>query len=245
MRLAGLAAALALAPLPAGARAQDVAIGLAPGEALMKVEARGERLVRPDVMGIGAGVVTTGRSAKEALAANAALANRLLAAVRSAGVEPRDVQTSELSVTPQFERERGAANDDEDGVRRIIGYVARNRIDLRLRNLGRAPEIVNALFEAGANEVRGPTFDIQDPEPAIRAARFAAVARARAEADTYAEALGMKVSRVLRVSERQSFESEESGNIIVTGSRIPNSPVEPGEIPVSVQVWIDYAMVPR
>jgi uncharacterized protein len=242
VRLAGLAAALALAATPAAA--QDVAISLAPGEVLLKVEAEGEHLSRPDLMAISAGVVTTGRTAKEALAANNVLANRLLAAVRQSGIEPRDVQTSELAVTPQFARD-GTGRDDEDSVRRIIGYVARNRVELSLRDLSKAPEIVSALFEAGANEVRGPSFGLTDPGPALRAARRAAVAEARAEADTYADALGMRVARVLRVSERQSFDSEDNDTIVVTGSRIMATPLEPGEVRTQVEVWIDYAMVPR
>lgn len=243
MRLAGLAAALA-ASLSAPIAAQDVAISLAPGEVLLKVEAEGEYLARPDVMGISAGVVTTGATAREALAANATMANRLLAAVRASGVEPRDVQTSQLAVTPQFARERGGG-DDDDRVRRITGYVARNSVLLRLRDLRKAPDIINALFEAGANEVRGPSFSFQDPAPALKAARRDAVAEARGEADTYADALGMRISRVLRVSERQSFERDSEGYITVTGSRIPATPLEPGEISTRVRVWIDYAMAPR
>jgi len=245
VRLAGLTAALALAALPAPSAGQDIAIGLSPGEVLLKVEANGEHLSRPDVMAISAGAVTTGRTAREALAANATVANRLLAAVRANGIDPRDVQTSELTVSPQFAREDRSGNGDEDGVRRIIGYLARNRVHLRLRDLSKAPEIINALFEAGANEVRGPSFSLSDPAPALKAARRAAVAEARGEAETYADALGMRIVRVLRVSERQSFESEDEGYIVVTGSRIPLTPLEPGEVRTRVQVWIDYAMVPR
>jgi hypothetical protein len=244
VRLAGLAAAALAAATSVEVAGQEVAIALAPGEVLIKVDAEGEHLDRPDVMGVAAGVVTTGRTAKEALAANNALANRLLAAVRSNGIQARDVRTSELTVTPQFARDRTTA-EDEDAVRRITGYLARNRLELRLRDLGKAPDIVNALFEAGANEVNGPSFSLSDPAPALRAARRAAVAAARAEADTYAEALGMRVSRVLRVSERQSFESENDGTIIVTGSRVQPTVIEPGEVATRVQVWIDYAMVPR
>jgi hypothetical protein len=243
VRLAGLIAAAALAA-PGAVAAQDVAIGLTPGEVLLKVEAEGEHLSLPDLMEVTAGVVTTGRTAKEALAANNLLANRLLAAVRQNGVEPRDVQTSELSVAAQFARDE-SDGDSEQRVRRITGYVARNSLRLRLRELRRAPDIVNALFEAGANEVQGPTFGLSDPAPALRAARRAAVAEARSEADTYAEALGMRVSRVLRVSERQSFETEDGNTITVTGSRIRPTPLEPGEVGTTVEVWIDYAMVPR
>lgn len=243
MRLAGLIAAAALASAPVAAGAQDPVISLAPGEVLLKVEAEGEHLSRPDLMEISAGVVTTGRTAKAALDANALLANRLLAAVRTAGIETRDVQTSQLAVAPQFERNDGA-DGDEGGVRRITGYMARNQVRLRIRDLGRAGDIVNALFEAGANEVQGPTFSLSDPAPALKEARRAAVAQARRQADTYAEALGMRIARVLKVSEREAG-SEAMGYITVTGSRIRAAPLEPGQVSTQVEVWIDYAMVPR
>jgi len=245
VRLAGLAAALALAGgIPASVAAQDPVISLAPGEVLLKVDAEGEYLIRPDMMGVSAGVVTTGRTAKEALDANAALANRLLAAVRANGVEPRDVQTSELTVNPQFARTDGARDGDEDSIRRITGYVARNRLSLRLRDLSAAANIVNALFEAGANEVHGPSFGLQDPAPALKGARRSAIAQARVQAETYAEALGMRIARVLRVSERDNS-IRDDGTIVVTGSRVRPTPIEPGEITVETRVWVDYALVPR
>jgi uncharacterized protein YggE len=243
IRLAALAlagAALAATAAPA----QDIAITLAPGEVLLKVEAQGEHLARPDVVSVRAGVVTTGRTAKQALAANAELANRVLDAVRAAGIQPRDIRTSELAVSPQYAPERPERRDDE-GLRTIVGYFARNTLSLRLRDLTKAPEIVDSLFSAGANEVRGPTFSLSDPAPATRAARQAAVAAARLEADTYAEALGMKVARVLRVSERGEFRNEDGDTIVVMGSRTRPTPMEPGEIAITGRVWIDYALVPR
>lgn len=249
MRLGGMirvAAALAAAALATSAQAQDVAIALAPGEVLLKVEAEGEHLARPDLVTIRAGVVTTGRTAREALSANAELANRLLAAVRGAGVQPRDIQTRNLSVTPQFARDPSERDDNMEAVRTITGYLARNTLDLRLRDLGKASEIVNALFEAGANEVAGPKFSLSDPAPALRAARRAAIADARLQAETYAEALGMKVARILRVSEREPFDTDEEGSsMIVMGSAIRPSPLEPGEVSTTGRVWIDYALVPR
>ena len=246
MRLAGLTAALALAALPAAASSQSVPIALNPGEVLLNVRAEGIQRSRPDVMTITAGVVTTGATAQEALAANSQLANRLVDALRAKGIDPRDAKTAELSVEPRFEeltadgRERG-----ENGRPRIVGYVANNRLELRLRDLSRAPELIDALFSTGANYVRGPSFSLADPLPAQRLARRAAVAAAREEADTYAEALNMRVARVLRVSERGEFGTDGGEQIIVTGSRIRRTPIEPGELSTTITVWIDYALVPR
>lgn len=248
MRLAGLAAALALAALPTGAAAQSVPIALAPGEVLLNVQAHGDHASRPDVMTITAGVVTTAASAREALASNSALAGRLIEAVRAHGIDPRDAKTAELSVVPQFEElsEASAQKAERQGrAPRILGYVATNQLELRLRDLARAPDLIDALFAAGANNVDGPRFSLADPAPAERLARRAAVAAARKEADTYAEALGMRVSRVLRVSERGSFEYEGDQTIIVTGSRVKRPNIEPGELILRIQVWIDYAMAPR
>jgi len=244
MRLAGLAAALALAALPAGAAAQDVPISLNPGEVLLNVQADGTHMARPDVMTITAGVVTTAPTAREALTANSALANRLIDVVRSKGIEPRDARTAELSVEPRFE-ELNRDGSERTNPPRILGYVASNKLQLRLRDLSRAPDLIEALFAAGANSVRGPQFSLADPGPAERLARRAAVEAARLEAETYAEALNMRVSRVLRVSERGSFELNGDDQIVVTGSRIRRTPVEPGELTTRIKVWIDYAMVPR
>jgi uncharacterized protein YggE len=248
MRLAGLTAALALASLPGAAAAQTVPIALNQGEVLLNVKAEGIHRSRPDVMTITAGVVTTGATAQEALAANSQLAARLVEVLRSKGVEPRDARTSELSVEPRFEEltpEGQQRRELENRRPRIVGYVANNRLELRLRDLARASELIDALFGAGANYVRGPNFSLSDPSPAQRLARRAAVATAREEADTYAEALNMRIVRVLRVSERGEFEWEGGEQIIVTGSRIERTPIEPGELSTRVTVWIDYAMVPR
>ncbi|HEX8667712.1 MAG TPA: SIMPL domain-containing protein [Allosphingosinicella sp.] len=248
MRLAGLIAA-ALVLLPAtSAAGQAVPITLAPGEVLLNVEASGSHRSRPDVMTIRAGVVTTAPSAREALAANSALANRLLDVIRARGVEPRDAKTSELSVEPQLEElddeaEEGAQR--EHRALRVLGYVARNTLELRLRDLSKAPDLIDALFAAGANSVNGPQFSLADPAPAERLARRAAVDAARLEAETYAETLNMRVSRILRVSERGSFGLEGGEDIVVTGSRMRRTPLEPGELTTQITVWIDFAMVPR
>jgi hypothetical protein len=244
VRLAGLIAALALAAPPAAAWAQAVPIALAPGEVLLNVQAQGEHRSRPDVMTITAGVVTTASSAREALSTNNALAARLIEVVRSRGIDPRDARTADLSVEPQIE-ELGEQEEGRGRAPRVLGFVATNQLELRLRDLTKAPDIVDALFAAGANAVQGPTFSLADPAPAQRLARRAAVAAAREEADTYAEALGLRVSRVLRVSERGDFEWEGGEQIVVTGSRVRRTPIEPGELSTRITVWIDYAMVPR
>jgi hypothetical protein len=237
MRLViGLACALLLA---APAAAQEVELELQPGETLLQVEAEGVARSRPDVLTVTAGVSSTGATAAEALQASNVAAERVLARVRALGVSPQDIRTNQLSVRPRFAGQR-----DEDVPPRILGYVSENRLELRLRDLSRAGDIVSAAFEAGANNVDGPSFTLSDDRPQRLAAAREGVRRAREEAENYAQALGMRISRVLRVTERGRVDQREE-YITVTGSRIARTPVEPGEVTTGVRVWVDFALAPR
>jgi uncharacterized protein YggE len=237
---------VALATLLAtGAAAAQPGVTLAPNEALVSVEAEGRFASRPDVMTISAGTVTTGATAAEAVAANAALAQRLVAAVRGAGIEPRDVRTAHFQVEPRFEGGRNGR--DEGGLPpRIVGYVVTNNLSVRLRDLGNAEGLIARLFEAGANTVRGPVFSLADDREARRAAERHAIEEAMAEAENYAAAVGRRVGRLLRVGDRRVWtEPVSSQGIIVSGSRIPPTPIEPGEIETRAIVYVDFALVPR
>ena len=120
----------------------------------------------------------------------------------------------------------------------------------------KASELLTVLFEAGANDVNGPFFSIEDDSAAVTKARADAVSKAKAEADAYATAFGMRVVKVLRISERQRSATYES--IVVTGSRIrpagapppPPPPmsspaVEVGEMEQKVTIWVDFALGPK
>lgn len=239
MRLVKHLAALAALASPGAAAAQDAHPNLRSGETLLEVEAEGVHRSRPDIMSVSAGVGSVGRTAAEALAASSAGAERVLARVRSLGVAPQDIRTNELAVRPTYAQDR-----DGNEQPRILGYTASNRVTLRLRDLSRAGAIISAAFEAGANMVEGPRFELSNGRPAVLAAQGDAVRRAREEADNYAAALGMRVARVLRVSERGRNRSD-GGEIVVTGSRITAVPLEPGEVETEVRVWVDFALAPR
>lgn len=235
------AAAVALAAPPAAA--QPV-VTLSAGETLLEVQVQGEAKSRPDMMTVNAGAVTTGGSAQEAMRANAALTARMIEVIRRSGIEARDVRTREMRVFPRFQEGERDRAEREGRPPRITGYVASNQLEVRFRDLTRAAEIMDSLFAAGANEVNGPSFSLQDPAPAQRAAEQDAVRKARAEADNYAAALGKRVARVLRVSERQSWDRGAGDAIVVTGSRMAPA-IEPGEVTTSMSVYVDFALVDR
>jgi uncharacterized protein YggE len=236
-----LVAAFLLA-ISATAAAAQPAMTLAPGEALLSVQAEGRFASRPDTMTMTAGAVTTGATPAEAAATNNALAQRLIEAVRAGGIEARDVRTSHFEVRPSFENSRDAQGQPP----RILGYVVTNVIEVRLRNLENVQSLISRLFEAGANSVSGPRFSLADDRAARRAAQRNAVEEARAEAENYAAAMGRRVGRLLRVSDRRTWsETISDEGIVITGSRIPPTPIEPGEIEIRAIVFVDFALAPQ
>ncbi|HYI63976.1 MAG TPA: SIMPL domain-containing protein [Allosphingosinicella sp.] len=240
MRLVIAAFALALA---GAASAQNAPFELRAGETLLEVESVGAELSRPDVMTVEAGVVTVAPTATAAARANADLARRLIDAIRAMGVASADIRTDVLRVMPQFDRQaRERTGPAEPG---IIGYTATNELGVRVRDLDRAPVIIDAMLAAGANRVAGPNFSLADDAAARRTARQRAVAEARTEAEDYAAALGLRVSRVLRVSERSAAHYGESRQFAVSGSRISGTPIEPGQVRTEIRVWVDFVLVPR
>lgn len=237
--------ALALAGGAPAPLAAQPAISLAPGEALLSVQAEGRARTRPDAMAITAGTVTTGATAAEAVSANAALAQRVIQAVRGLRIEPRDIRTTNFSVRPQFAGGGGGDRIGPEGRPRITGYIVENSITVTLRELANAEPLITRLFEAGANSVRGPMFGLTDDRAARRSAERDAIEQARAEAENYAAAAGQRVGRLLRISDRRAWTESEGDAIIVTGSRIRPTPIEPGEIETNVTVFVEFALVPQ
>lgn len=222
------------AALLAGSQAAAQVPPLAPSETLLLVQGTGEAKAVPDLVTIEVGVVTVDQTAGEAQDSNNREAQRLLAAVRAAGVADLDARTTELSVSPRY--------SDKDGeAARIIGFTAVNRLSVRLQNVANAGDVISALFEAGANQVRGPNFSLTSDGEPRRVALTAAVADARINANVLASTLGKRVARVLKV--RDSRVSEDGANgIIVTGSRITRTPLAVGEVTFKASVSVEFAL---
>jgi len=119
---------------------------------------------------------------------------RVRAALARAGIAERDVQTQSLALTAMY---RNGDHQRE----LIIGYRASNELIIRFREVRGAGPVLDALVAAGVNEIRGPILGFDNPEAARDEARGIAITTARARAQLYAQALGMRVKRVVSVSE--------------------------------------------
>ncbi len=187
------AALLALAAPLAPAGAQGASTQAADGTRL-DVVVTGEVTRVPDIVLINAGVTTQAPTATEAIRANAVQIDSMRAALRRAGVAAGDIQTSSVNLSPEWRHVAERAPQ-------FIGYRAHHMVNVRFRDAANAGRILDALVAAGANELNGPTFEIERPEAALDEARTRALASARARAELYAGSLGMRVKRVLAVSE--------------------------------------------
>lgn len=188
MRLPLILAAL-LAPLAAGAETP-----ILPDATVLDVSATGRVTRVPDVATVRAGVVTQGATAAAALSANAERMAKVLATLRAAGIAERDIATASVSLQPQYRYADGQPPA-------ITGYQASNTVSVRFRDIAKSGAGLDALVRAGANQIDGPTLSIDKPDEALDAARADAVARARARAALYAQAAGLRVERIVAISE--------------------------------------------
>jgi uncharacterized protein len=190
-----VAATLAGAPAAAQQGAAQTVEPLVPASgAVLEVSAEGRTTRVPDLATIRAGVVSQATTAAAALSDNAQRMARVLTALKRAGVAERDIATATVNLSPQY---RYADNQPPA----ITGYQATNSVTIRFRDVARSGAILDALVAQGANQIDGPTLSIDKPDAALDEARTDAVKRARAKADIYAAAAGLRVVRVVSISE--------------------------------------------
>ena len=188
-----LAAATAMA-VPAALPAQSSAIAQQSLVTRLDISATGTVSRVPDLAIISAGVVTKSATATGAIADNAARMERVRAALRRAGIADKDIQTSSINLNPDYRYENNQAPV-------MTGYQASNNVSVKFRDIRNSGKILDALVAEGANQLNGPSLTIDKPESAYDEARIKAIAAGRARAELYARSLGMRVVRLVAVSE--------------------------------------------
>ena len=148
----------------------------------------------PDVATISSGVVTQANDANTAMRLNAEQMTKVNAAIKSAGIEARDIRTSGVNLNARYDYADGKAP-------RITGYEARNTVSIKVRDLSKLGKLMDSLVAAGANDLNGPNFEVDKADEAYDEARLAALTKARKRADLYANALGLQVRRIVSIDE--------------------------------------------
>ena len=234
-----LATALALGTLSMTADAQPVATPMTvPSDGtLLSVAAQAEARRTPDIANVSAGVVTQAADANAAMRENAAQMAKVVAAIRAAGVAERDVQTAGVNLNPQY---RYAENQPPV----ITGYQASNTVNVVVRDIAKLGRILDALVATGANQVSGPTFDIDKKDPVYDEARRAALDKARQRADMYAQALGLRVRRIVSIDETGGMGIPRPVPMMAMAKmeRDVATPISPGENVLSVNLDVVFEL---
>jgi uncharacterized protein YggE len=231
-----LSAAALAATVPLAATAQTAPTATVSEGTLLDVVAEGRVNRVPDIAVIRAGVVSQGATAAEALSANARQMASVLTALKAAGIADRDIQTATIALSPQY---RYA--DNQPPV--ITGYQASNSVSVKFRDIARSGTILDTLVKQGANQIDGPSLTIDAIDSAMDEARVDAVKRARARAALYAGALGMKVDRILMVSE--GSDGGAPGPVpgyMVRAEAKDSTQIAPGEQQVSANVRVRFLL---
>lgn len=191
----------------------------------------------PDTLTVRLGVDSRGSSAQAALAENATRATAVIAALKAAGVAPKDLQTSELSLFPTFDQ-RG----------RITGYSVSNVVTAKVHDVPNAGKVVDAAAAQAGDDIRvqGVTLSIDDPVMFMAAARMDAVKRARAQASQLAHAAGVKLGEVRKITEARAavpFSQFNNNQVFLAKSSAATpTPFEPGSQELTVDVTVVFAI---
>lgn len=230
------AAALGLALSVTAAAPAALAQAAAPAADTMfrattfNLSAHGETRVAPDMATINLGVMTEGKTAAEALSANGVRMNAVMASLKKAGIAERDIQTSNLNLNPQY---RYVENQPPQ----LTGYQVSNQVTVRVRDLKRLGAAVDATVNAGANQVNGISFGLDDPTAAENAAREAAVKALSAKAELYAKATGHRISRLVTLSEGGGYTPQPPMPMMaMRGKAEDSTSVASGELSVRIDI---------
>lgn len=211
-------------------------IALAPAHAaerLVTVTGEATVAVAPDAAVIRIGVTSQDKTAREASEANAKQMTAVLAAIKDTGIADRDVQTSRLSLQPQYD-------PNKSGTARLTGFQATNQVTVRIRDIDKLPVFLDRAIAAGANEMSGIEFVISEQSKLLDRARDDAIADARRKAELYAQAAGSKLGPVVSITEEGSATPPRP----IQAMRAGAVPIAPGEQTLRATVTVSYELTP-
>lgn len=201
----------------------------------------GEAIVSapPDQAQLDAGVTTDAKTARDAADANNVTMGKVMAALKGAGIAEKDIQTSRLSLSPQFGNRTPSSPNAPPA---IVGYHASNRVTIRLHDVSKVAATIDALVGAGANDIGGLNFSISEASKLLDDAREKAVADARRKAEIYARAAGVALGAPLSISEFGAAPAPMFRAKMATAGFAAPTPIAQGEETLSVNVTVSWAI---
>ena len=191
--------------------------------------------VPPDLASVDAGVATDAKTAREASDTNNTAMAKVLAALKAANIDAKDIQTSRLSLQPQYAPNRGGPSP-------IVGYRASNRVTVRIHDVSKVAGVIDTLVGAGANDVGNVSFSVSQASKLLDDAREKAVADARRKAEVYAKAAGVTLGAPLSIAEEGAPQPIFRGKMVAAMAAVAPTPIAQGEETLSVSVAVTWAI---
>ncbi len=228
---------IAVASLAAAAPATAAEVQIAAQGPVVELTVTETVKAKPDIATVGAGVTSQAQTAVEAMRLNAQAMDKVIQRIKAMGIEPNDIQTVGINLGAQY---------DYDQARRqqvFRGYQASNRVSVTLREVKKVGAVLDALVAAGATDINGPDFSLDDDSGPRSQARKAAFDAARDRANEYARWTGYTGVRLLEVSE--SVSSSRPIPLAAPRAEFADAkatPIEPGQVGTEVNLTVKYEM---
>ena len=232
---------LALLLAACGSIAAAPALAADDGESVtrtLSVSGNGQVTMTPDIAYVTIGVQTEGKDAAEAVAENNLKSTNVVEALEGAGIDSKDIKTTNFSIYPQQQY------DDSGKPTGEVTYIVNNSVFVTVRDLDTIGDLLNAVVAAGANSIQGIQFDVADKTDALAEAQTKAVANAEGQAENLAEAAGVELGEVITIT---TFggpvplpKYDGRGGGIALAEAAVEVPISPGEMMISIEVSMVY-----
>lgn len=209
------------------------------GQRLISVTGEARIEVKPDMATLNFGVENTAKTAQDAQRENALSMNAVIDALFGMGIAKEDIQTSNFGLYPVYEWE--GDRPDTSKVQVLTGYRCNNTVTVRLKDIGTVGAAIDKAVTAGATNVGGISFGLQNPNAHQTAMLTSAVKDAESKAQIMARAAGVTITGVYRISDGYtSVESVRSAAGYKLAMDAAPS-IEPGSVTVRATVRVDYS----
>lgn len=203
----------------------------------LALSASGEALGVPDLAVINLAIVTQGKQASDALSENSTKMQKVIDALRQGGIEAKDIQTANLVVQPQYIHAPNA-------LPRLSGYEARNTVTITLNNISKLGLLLDQVTGLGINTIDGPYFHLKDSKALEEAALLEAMEKLKQRAKIFEKGFGIKLGRVLALSENSLQQPVQPYRIEMT-AQSKSVPIEAGELRITAQVNAEWEILPQ
>ena len=203
----------------------------------ISVNGMGEVYVKPELANISIGVESRAKTAGEASDQNKRDMNQVMSSLKAMGIKDEDIQTTDYSIYPDY---RYTENEGE----KMVGYIVRNMVQVKVKDIDKIGDILDAVTGAGANQIHGIRFTVEDPNKYKDEARKLAVEEAKSKAQKLANCAGVKLGDVLSIREEWYGLEEDymyRGEYAAEG--MGGTPISAGQLAITVNIQVQYEIV--